>query len=58
MRGAHQIMKSYLPGKTPYDKTRIERQINATDHQIDHLVYELYGLTDKEIDIVDGKGTC
>jgi hypothetical protein len=25
------------------------RQIDATDHQIDRLVYELYGLTDAEI---------
>jgi len=46
-------MKSYLSGKTPYDKTRIERQINATDHQIDRLVYELYGLTYKEIEITE-----
>jgi type I restriction-modification system DNA methylase subunit len=38
--------------KTPDDKTRIQRQIDATDHQIDHLVYELYGLTDEEIKIV------
>jgi hypothetical protein len=53
MRGAHQIMKSYLPGKTPYDKTRIERQINATDQQIDWLIYELYGLTEKEIGIIE-----
>jgi len=25
----------------------------ATDRQIDDLVYELYGLTEEEIDIVD-----
>jgi hypothetical protein len=39
--------------KTPDDKTRLQRQIDATDHQIDHLVYELYGLTEKEIQIID-----
>jgi hypothetical protein len=39
--------------KTPDDKTRIQRQIDATDHQIDNLVYELYGLTEKEIQIVE-----
>ena len=27
--------------KTPDERTRLERQIDATDQQIDHLVYEL-----------------
>ena len=31
----------------------VERQIDATDRKIDQLVYELYGLTDKEIKIVE-----
>jgi hypothetical protein len=35
------------------DKSPIQRQINATDRQIDQLVYELYGLTDDEIRIVE-----
>ena len=39
--------------KTPDEKTRLQRQIDATDQQIDNLVYELYGLTDKEIQIVE-----
>jgi len=30
-------------------------QIDATDRQIDTLVYELYGLTEEEIGIVEGK---
>jgi len=34
-------------------KSLIQRQIDATDKQIDQLVYELYGLTDKEIRIVE-----
>jgi hypothetical protein len=34
-------------------KEAIERQIAATDAQIDQLVYELYGLTDEEIRIVE-----
>jgi hypothetical protein len=33
----------------------IQRQIDATDKQIDTLVYELYGLTEEEIKIVEGK---
>jgi hypothetical protein len=32
----------------------IQRQIAATDGQIDQLVYELYGLTAEEIKIVEG----
>jgi TaqI-like C-terminal specificity domain len=36
------------------DRNFLQRQINATDHQIDRLVYELYGLTDEEVEIVEG----
>jgi len=35
------------------DKQLYQRQIEATDRQIDRLVYELYGLTEKEIEIVE-----
>ncbi len=38
----------------PDEKERLERQIQATDRQIDNLVYELYGLTAEEIRIVEG----
>ena len=31
----------------------LQRQIDATDQQIDQLVYELYGLTGEEIRIVE-----
>ena len=40
--------------KTDHEKNLIERQIEATDKQIDALVYELYGLTEEEIKIVEG----
>jgi len=30
-----------------------QRQIDATDKRIDQLVYDLYGLTDEEIKIVE-----
>jgi len=33
----------------------IQRQIEATDREIDQLVYELYGLTKEEIRIVEGE---
>jgi hypothetical protein len=35
-------------------KDVIQRQIDATDAEIDRLVYELYGLTAEEIAIVEG----
>lgn len=38
------------------NKERIERLIDATDREIDQLVYELYGLTEEEIGIVEGNG--
>jgi hypothetical protein len=40
--------------KTPQEKTALERQIAATDTQLDKLVYALYGLSDAEIKIVEG----
>jgi type I restriction-modification system DNA methylase subunit len=39
--------------RAPHDRTAIRRQIDATDRQIDRLVYDLYGLTDEEIRIVE-----
>ena len=38
---------------TPVDKTALQRQIDATDRQIDQLVYELYALTDDETRIIE-----
>ena len=32
----------------------IRREIESTDRAIDRLVYELYGLTEEEIRIVEG----
>ena len=50
------LQKSLLQAKTDHEKTLLERQIKTTDNQIDKLVYDLYGLTDDEIAIVDGAG--
>ena len=41
--------KKLTMAKTEHDKTTLKRQI-------DRLVYELYGLTDEEIEIVEGNG--
>jgi hypothetical protein len=49
------LHKQLETAKTPDEKTRLQRQIDATDQQIDQLVYELYGLADNEIEIVEEK---
>ncbi|MDR1486312.1 MAG: hypothetical protein LBT09_16025, partial [Planctomycetaceae bacterium] len=36
-------------------KTILQRQIIGLDQEIDQMVYLLYGLTEKEIKIVEGK---
>ena len=36
-----------------HERTLLARRIEATDRQIDRLVYELYGLTEEEIGIVE-----
>ena len=41
--------------KAPHDQTVLQGQIAATDRQIDRLVYELYGLTEEEIKLVEGE---
>ncbi len=45
--------KQLPQAKTPHDKESLQRQITTTDHQIDQLVYEFYGLTEEEIKIVE-----
>ena len=48
------LLQQRLPrAKTDHEKAALRRQIAATDRQIDQLVYELYGLTDEEIRIVE-----
>lgn len=48
-----ELHKQLVSAKTGHDKVVIQRQIDATDRQIDQFVYELYGLTDEEIKIVE-----
>jgi len=42
--------------RTPQEQEMVKREIESTDRAIDKLVYELYGLTEEEIKIVEGKG--
>ncbi|MBI4527146.1 MAG: hypothetical protein HY695_25395 [Deltaproteobacteria bacterium] len=39
--------------KNPKQNNRLWREIDATNRQIDQLVYELYGLTEEETKIAE-----
>ena len=47
------LHKQLPEAATPHERTALQRQIEATDGQIDALVYELYALTEEEIGIVE-----
>ena len=47
------LHKDVPAAKSEAQKTVIQRQIDATDAEIDRLVYDLYGLTAEEIAIVE-----
>jgi type I restriction-modification system DNA methylase subunit len=49
-----ELHKRQVAAKSQSDRDLYQRQIDATDREIDKLVYELYGLTDEEIKIVEG----
>ncbi len=49
-----QLHPRLAAAQAAHDRDLIQRQIDATDRQIDALVYQLYGLTEEEIKIVEG----
>ena len=49
------LHKQHAIARTDHEKNSLQRQITSTDRQIDSLVYELYGLTEEEIGIVEGQ---
>jgi len=48
------LPKKHHEARMERDKELYERQIKIIDAQIDRLVYELYGLTEEEIKVVEG----
>ncbi len=48
------LNKHLAAAKAPHEKEVLAGMIDATDRQIDRLVYELYGLTEEEIAVVEG----
>ena len=47
------LHKQLASTKTPDEKTRLQRQIDAAAQQIDRLVYKLYELTEDEIRFIE-----
>ena len=50
-----ELQKKYHDARMERDKELYERQIKIVDAQIDRLVYDLYGLTEEEVKVVE---TC
>jgi hypothetical protein len=50
-----ELRKKYHDTRMERDKELYERQIKFVDSQIDRLVYELYGLTEEEIEVVEAR---
>ena len=48
------LNKKLQDARLEQEKTQLSRQHAATDGVIDTLVYELYGLTEEKITIVEG----
>ena len=48
------LHQSRAAARTPHEQGVLAAQIAATDRQIDRLVYELYGLSEEEVRIVEG----
>ena len=49
------LQKKYDETRMEQDKELYERQIKIVDTQIDRMVYDLYGLTEGEIEVVEGE---
>ena len=47
------LNKRLSSAQTQHEKTLLQRQIEATDRQIDKLVYELYELTEEGIRLIE-----
>ncbi len=50
-----ELQKKYHATRMERDKELYERQIRIVDSQIGGQVYDLYGLTEDEVKVVDGE---
>jgi hypothetical protein len=49
-----ELQKKHREAKMERDKELYERQIKIVDVQIDRRVYDLYGLSEEEIKVIEG----
>jgi hypothetical protein len=49
-----ELQKKHHEAKMERDKELYERQIKIVDVQIDRRVYDLYGLSEEEIKVIEG----
>jgi len=49
-----ELKRKYHEMRMEQDKELYERQIKLVDAQIDRMVYDLYGLTEEEVEVVEG----
>ncbi len=47
------LNKQLAAVKTPHEQASLRGQFDATDAQIDAIVYQLYGLSEEEIALVE-----
>jgi adenine-specific DNA-methyltransferase len=50
-----ELQKKYHETRMERNKELYERQIRIVDKQIDRLVYDLYGVTEEEVKVVEGE---
>jgi len=49
------LHRQLAAARSPQEATALDRQVTATDDEIDRLVYQLYGLTDGEITVIEAR---
>ena len=48
------VLPKWRPATLAAEKATLQNAVAATDRQIDALVYELYGLTEEDKNLVEG----
>jgi hypothetical protein len=54
MKRMLELHKSLASAQNPQEADRLTREVESVDKSIDGLVYELYGLSEDEIRIIEG----
>ena len=51
-----ELHKRQAAAASEHDRALYQRQIEATDREMDKLVYDLYGLSEQEIAVMERNG--